>query len=318
MSDFHLPNDTPRHHRNRRLRRRISPARMARVLPSALTLGNLLCGFAAIFYASRPALLPGGEPNLVLGYWTPLTFAGSLVFIGMIFDALDGRVARMTRQTSELGEQLDSMSDMVTFGVAPAFCVIQLVDIGVPFLGAARVDTYFDRAVLVIAGVYAACCALRLARYNIEIDNPEESDHLSFKGLPSPAAAGTVASLVLLHQSLIADHATASVITGIGMVLITLLTAVGMVSTMRYPHLLNKYLRGRAPFHIIATAVLLLIPAMLDLNITLAVVFVAYALSTPVLMVVAVLRGKPVPQPLRFTGADESEDDESPRRAENQ
>lgn len=313
MSDFHPP-DPER--RSRRRRRRISPARMARVLPSALTLGNLLCGFAAIFYASRPLMLPSGEANLVLGYWTPLTVAGSLVFIGMIFDALDGRVARMTRQTSELGEQLDSMADMVTFGVAPAFCVIQLVDIGVPFLGTARVDTYFDRAVLVIAGVYAACCALRLARYNIEIDNPEEIDHLSFKGLPSPAAAGTVASLVLLHQSLIADHATASVITGVGMVLITLLAAVGMVSTMRYPHLLNKYLRGRAPFHIIATAVLLLIPVMLDLYITLAVVFVAYALSTPAVLLFFKLRGKPAPPPLRFVTSEE--DSESSRRAQNQ
>jgi CDP-diacylglycerol--serine O-phosphatidyltransferase len=289
---------------------------MARVLPSALTLGNLLCGFAAIFYASRPAHLSGGEANLVLGYWTPLTVAGSLVFIGMIFDALDGRVARMTRQTSELGEQLDSMADMVTFGVAPAFCVIQLVDIGVPFLGAARVDTYFDRAVLVIAGVYAACCALRLARYNIEIDNPEEIDHLSFKGLPSPAAAGTVASLVLLHQSLIADHATLGLVTGVGMVLITLLTAVGMVSTMRYPHLLNRYLRGRAPFHIIATAVLLLIPLLLELHITIAVAFVAYALSTPVVLIVFKLRGKPVPPPLRFV--DPEEDSQSHRHVENQ
>jgi len=298
-------------------RRRISPARMARILPSALTLSNLLCGFGAIFYASRPMTI-NGAPNIVLGHFSPLTVAAALIFFGMIFDALDGRVARMTRQTSELGEQLDSMSDMVTFGVAPAFAVIQLVGIGVPFLGEARVDTYFDRAVLVIAGVYAACCALRLARFNIELDT-EDSDHLSFKGLPSPAAAGTVASLVLLHQTKLVGLGMAQIATGVGIVLITLLAAVAMVSTLRYAHVLNKYLRGRAPFHIIATAVLLLIPLLVEPQITVAVVFCAYALVEPILALYRKLRGRPAPAPapLRFTASDDESGD-NPRQARNQ
>lgn len=267
---------------------------MAKTIPSMLTLGNLLCGFASIFYASR------AEGTVVFNSQSPLTVAASLIFLGMVFDALDGRVARMTRQTSELGEQLDSMADMVTFGVAPAFMVIQLVGIGTPFFGTARMDTYFDRAVLVIAGVYAACCALRLARFNIEIDLPTEIDHKSFKGLPSPAAAGTVASLVLMHQSLVADHPDFAHMTAIGMALIALLAAAGMVSTMRYIHVLNRYLRGRAPFHIIATAVLLLVPLLLKPEITLALVFSLYALSTPTITLLAKLRGKPAPEPLRF------------------
>ena len=84
------------------------------VLPTLLTIGNLLCGFAAIFFASRleDLRLPFG--------WTPLAWAAAVIFLGMVFDGLDGRIARLTRNTTDLGEQLDSMADMVTFGVAPA------------------------------------------------------------------------------------------------------------------------------------------------------------------------------------------------------
>ena len=262
------------------LRRRA--ARMVKVVPSLLTLGNLLMGFAAIFYASR-------DPQMarLLPMFSPLTIAAACIFIGMVFDALDGRVARMTRQTSELGEQLDSMADMVSFGVAPAFLVIQLVGIGTPFFGGesegiTRADIYFDRTVLIVAGVYVACTALRLARFNIELDQPTEADHMSFKGLPSPAAAGTVASFVILHQSLLADSVAAKW-TAIAMVGVALLVGIAMVSTMRYTHLLNRYLRGRAPFHYITTAVLLLIPLLLVPELTVAVGFGIYALSAPLI-----------------------------------
>ncbi|NDG64202.1 MAG: hypothetical protein EBY29_12185, partial [Planctomycetes bacterium] len=91
------------------------------VIPTLLTLGNLICGFAAIHYASKPI----GASN-VLG-WSTLTIAGTLVFLGMLFDGLDGFAARLTRSASEFGAQLDSMADMVTFGVAPAFMVLRLV-----------------------------------------------------------------------------------------------------------------------------------------------------------------------------------------------
>ncbi len=260
-------------------RRRRVGQRMIKVLPSMLTLGNLLCGFAAIFYASRDPDAKHFLQNL-----SPLTLAAGLIFVGMIFDALDGRVARMTRQTSELGEQLDSMADMVTCGVAPAFLVIQLAGIGAPFFGEARADTLFDRAVLLIAGVYAACCALRLARFNIEIDQPEESDHMSFKGLPSPAAAGTVASFVLLHQSLLSREVMASWATtvGVGMVVITLLAALAMVSTLRYVHVINRYVRSRARFRSIVIVVFIGIPLFVEPRFTLCAAFVLYALSAPV------------------------------------
>jgi CDP-diacylglycerol--serine O-phosphatidyltransferase len=263
---------------------------MVRVVPSALTLGNLLMGFAAIFYASRePAQL-----KLFAGF-SPLAIAAVCIFLGQIFDALDGRVARMTRQTSELGEQLDSMADMVTFGVAPAFLVIQLVGIGTPFFGEGpgRWDIYFDRIVLVAAAVYVACTALRLARFNIELDHPGESSHMSFKGLPSPAAAGTVAAFVLLHQSLLIAHPLTAKVTAVAMVAVMMAAAIGMVSTLRYVHLMNRFLRGHAPFHYVATAVLLLVPMMIVPQLTLAIAFGGYALSAPTLFLLRRLRPRP-------------------------
>ena len=126
-----------------------------------------------------------------------MTFAALWIFLGLILDGLDGRIARMTRSESELGEQLDSMADMVTFGVAPAFICVQLAGIGTPFFGMS--DTLYDRLGLVIAGIYVACAGLRLARFNID---PGDDDHRSFKGLPSPGAGGTVASLVAAPPAL--------------------------------------------------------------------------------------------------------------------
>lgn len=269
-------------------RRRLRRLRSVAILPSLFTLGNLLCGFAAIFYASR-------DPDVkhLFQNFSPLTIAALLIFLGMFFDALDGRVARLTRQTSALGEQLDSMADMVTFGVAPAFLIIELVDIGTPFFGAPKWDTYFDRAVLMIAGVYAACCALRLARYNVEAAHASADSHLWFKGLPSPGAAGTVASLVLLHQHLLfgaSERAEAADVTTIGLVAITFLVALAMVSNLRYAHAANRYLSGRAPFHYIVTAVVVIILLSTVPQWALAAVLVSYALSAPVMWVVHAMR----------------------------
>ena len=103
------PQPRPRRRRGKNLR-----GRPIAVLPTMFTLGNLLCGFMAVFVASRPIDTP------MVFDWTPLTCAALFIFVGQIADALDGRVARLTRSTSDLGEQLDSMADMVTFGVAPA------------------------------------------------------------------------------------------------------------------------------------------------------------------------------------------------------
>lgn len=273
-------------------RRRV---RAVAVLPSLLTLGNLLCGFAAVFYASR-RFTPDDSTTYVLGHWTPLTISAVLVFVGMIFDCLDGWVARLTRSFSDLGEQLDSMADMITFGLAPAFLMLQLADIRTPFVGSETTDTYLGRAVLLIAGIYVACCALRLARFNIEAskhdDNERSNGHEAFSGLPSPGAAGTVAAIVMLHQYHWGDHpaSTAALVTTATMVAITLAVALAMVSRLPYSHVVNRHLRNRAPFHYIVIIILVVALSWLQFQTSLAIGFVIYAVSAPLGVVYRRLR----------------------------
>ncbi len=278
--------DEPRRRRPKRIHRRMARRGIA-VLPTLFTLGNLLCGFASIFFASREA--PPANDPLPFG-WSPLTLAAVLVFLGLAMDGLDGLVARLTRSFSDLGAQLDSMADMVTFGVAPAFMMVQLIGVRAPFVSEMHPtgSVLFDRLVVISAGIYVACVALRLARYNIEAPPPGEADRGLFKGLPSPGAAGTVASLILLHQYWLvhypADHLLMR-ITAVGMVFICLLTAVAMVSQFRYVHIMNRYVKGQAPFNTIAKAVIIVLLLFVSMRETLAAGFVIYALSAPMIWV---------------------------------
>jgi len=274
----HAPSEGDRKRRRRRkLRVRKLPIS---VFPTLLTLGNVLCGFMAVFFASRPI-----DADFPFN-WTPLTFAAMAVFAGMVFDGFDGRVARMTRSTSAFGEQLDSMADMVTFGVAPAFIAVELVGAGVPFVSDSA-DHYFGRATLVIALIYVACAALRLARYTVAASEKHAVDPSVFTGLPSPGAAGTVASLALLHQHVLHGITTIPADSWVvdaarfGMVGVTLLTALAMVSKLPYTHVMNRYLRDRAKFGTVAMYVIVALLLLIAPQWTLAFGFVAYALSSP-------------------------------------
>ncbi|MEM8737476.1 MAG: CDP-alcohol phosphatidyltransferase family protein [Planctomycetota bacterium] len=248
------------------------------MLPTLFTLGNLLCGFVAVFIASRPI----GTPMAF--EWTPLFCAAIFIFLGLVCDALDGRVARLTRSTSDLGEQLDSMADMVTFGVAPAFILVQIIGVQSPFF-AATGDSTYDRLGLAFACIYVACAGLRLARFNIEKDDEEAAGgHLYFEGLPSPGAAGAVAGLALLHQSVWAsDHGSVGAgVAAYGMLGASLLCAIAMVSRFRYVHLLNRYVRGRAPFPAVVAGVIVVLLLLVWPQPAVAGGFVAYAVSGPV------------------------------------
>ncbi len=243
-----------------------------------LTLGNLLCGFAAVLVAAHPESMGSMEMRA-------MTLASLLVFLGMGFDALDGGVARLTRSVSPMGAQLDSMADMVTFGVAPAFLVVQLV--GVESFGltgdAAGWRVYFDRAALAVAGVYVACAGLRLARFNLEQVGPSGQSATMFDGLPTPGAAGVVVSLTLVHQQLLDQQASSvwAVIVPGAMVVLTLLAAVMMVSSLRYVHVTKRYLKRRVSWPVLATLVIMGLLATIDLQLVLAVGFSVYALSGP-------------------------------------
>lgn len=292
---------TPRHRAGpiRRLLRRPGGRRVppVSVLPTLMTLGNLVCGFAAIHYATKPLSVSG------FFEWSTLTLAGALIFLGMAFDALDGSVARLTRTTSDLGAQLDSLADVVTFGVAPAFMMLRLVSEYVgptatavnPILGP-EADSFYARIVWGVAAVYICCAALRLARFNVETESHSAEDHRTFRGLPSPGAGGAVASAIILHQNLAGTRYVGAEFpafdrwTALGMPLLTLLCGLAMVSTIRYAHIVNRYLRGSRDFAALVRIVLPIAAAIWFFHITLAVAFVAYALSGPVRAMVLILQ----------------------------
>ena len=226
------------------------------VLPTMLTLGNLVCGFGSITFAAKLVQSDTTLPfSALLGITAAqeghgLVIAALLIYVAMIFDAFDGSVARLTNQTSEFGANLDSLCDVVSFGIAPAFLMLQFTRIYAPHdLWAA--PGYLQRLLWVIAALYAVCAALRLARFNSETD--EEDTHVEFSGLPSPAAASVVASIPISHQLLVrsTDKATVMVADWLGQVLqlslplVTLALACLMVTRIRYVHAVNHLLRGR-------------------------------------------------------------------------
>lgn len=288
----------------RRAERREIPG--VRVLPTMMTLGNLVCGFGAIYYSARLGETSGTTP---FG-WSPLTIAGALIFLGMFFDAVDGSVARLTRATSDLGAQLDSLADMVTFGVAPAFMMLRLVGV---YYGKEQMilgpdaDTWYAKVIWSIAAIYICCTALRLARFNAETATAEEKDHRWFKGLPSPGAGGAVAALILLHQHLalvvfnesrvgsMPEPASFGPTAALVLPAVTLLCAFAMVSKLRYPHFVNRYLKGRKSFVKIVFLVSVLAMGAWWFHEVLAVSLVAYALSGPVITALHAWR-KPNPE----------------------
>ncbi len=247
------------------------------VLPTLCTLGNLVCGFAAIPYASMPVEFTGPWG------WSGLTCAGALIFVGMLLDAVDGWIARVTNSTSELGGQLDSLADVVTFGVAPAYMMLRLVttDVGLPFIGP-EADDVLAKIVWAVAVVYVCCAALRLARFNVETGaTVERSD--SFRGLPSPGAAGAVASLILLHQDVLYGGFGEQMlpILALGLPFVTLLAAFAMVSGIPYAHVTNRYLSGSRSFTYVARMVVVIGLVMWFPQGTLAVLFTTYLVAGP-------------------------------------
>ena len=223
------------------------------VLPSFITLMNGALGFIAIVFASRS---PELRWSLFFLRGSPISFfslSGYMIFLAMLADVLDGRVARLTRTTSSFGGQLDSLSDIVSFGIAPAFLMVRLVEFHMLNLKFEQLNflILIERGLLFSAILYAMCAIVRLARFNVE--NVEDaSAHMSFSGLPSPGAAGVVVSLVILQQNLLSDFCkspellrTFEIITVSALPVITLLAGFLMVSRIRYPHLANQLFRGK-------------------------------------------------------------------------
>lgn len=251
------------------------------VLPTLLTLGNAACGFGAITFAAKvgPANVEGNE----------LFIASLLIFVGMVFDMLDGSAARWTKQTSEFGAQLDSLCDAITFGAAPAFLMLQL-NLARTLGETSAWLNYHPRLLWVIAILFVVCVLLRLARFNVETD--EDDSHDYFSGLPSPAAAGTVAAFPLAIDGLkllAADretpgHSAAEWVLPLVITLfplITLAVACLMVSRFKYSHVFNQLFRGRGTRQQLIQLVFSLALVFLVHSMVIPLVFCYYAFAPP-------------------------------------
>jgi CDP-diacylglycerol---serine O-phosphatidyltransferase len=236
------------------------PIRTIAILPTLFTLGNLVCGFFAIAIASRVAaphsvqMNPDDVVNCAKG--------AVLIFVAMLFDALDGYVARLSHTSSDFGAQLDSLCDLVTFGVAPGFLVVKMCP---------EFAFLYREAAWVIAAAYVACAAIRLARFNVETDDDDE--HLNFSGLPSPAGAAAIASFAIIfytlriHEEQALRHANEiKQVLQYVLPLFAVLVALLMVSRIPYPHVVNQIFRGQRSFgHLVAVifafVVIMMIPS---------------------------------------------------------
>jgi CDP-diacylglycerol--serine O-phosphatidyltransferase len=243
------------------------------ILPTLLTLGNGVCGFAAIAYASKIGP-QSREPDLNFYF----VLSSCLILAAMVFDALDGYAARLSKTASDFGGQLDSLCDAISFGAAPGFLLLRL--------GQDWDKPLIRQAVAIIAALYVVCAVLRLARFNTE-NSPDPAAHKRFKGLPSPAAAGCIASLAILRSELamrylVFDENLVRAFVKFWAPLGALTVAVLMVSRVPYPHFTKHLLRGRHSFGILVEAVLVVFVIALTPDLAFFFLFWLYALHAPV------------------------------------
>ena len=264
------------------------PIRTFAILPTMFTLGNLVCGFFAIVIASRVPTPDSSEglvqnsaidsANCMLSAW--------LIFLAMIFDALDGYIARLANSASEFGAELDSLCDMVAFGAAPAFLLVKMCP---------QFSFFHKEAAWVIAASFAVCAALRLASFNVETS--DEDDHMSFRGLPSPAAAASVAGFAIMFNTLRNQENplrfAQQIDIGLQFLLpfFALLAAMLMVSRVPYPHVVNQVFRGQKPLRHLVGIIFSVVAVMVVRDYAVSIVCVTFVLYGPFAVHVGKTRG---------------------------
>ena len=216
------------------------------ILPNLLTAGSLFFGFYAIIAAFNGKYLTAA-----------IAILGSV-----LFDAIDGKVARLTRSTSRFGVEFDSLSDLVAFGVAPAILV---------FSWALRP---YGRLGWLAAFLYVACGALRLARFNVQLDTVESR---YFRGLPIPGAAGLIVATIFLFYRLDVQGE----VTNLFILLMIYLLAFLMVSNIRYPSFKDLKLLKRRPFGTLVAMILAIVVVVAEPAIMLFIFAAVYLLLGP-------------------------------------
>lgn len=231
------------------------------LLPNAFTTAALFCGFYAI----------------VMGMNQKFDQAAIAIFIAMVLDGLDGRIARLTHTQSEFGAQYDSLSDMVSFGAAPSLVMYEWSLKGMGKMG------------WLAAFIYCAGAALRLARFNTNI---EVVDKRYFQGLPSPAAAALVAGFILVMTDM--DVAGGGAVVRWAAWVITVFAGLTMVSNVPFYSFKDVNFRKSVPFVMIFVIVLLFVAISIHPPLVLFGMFVLFALSGYGVFFWRMLKGKPV------------------------
>lgn len=230
------------------------------VLPTLFTVGNLFCGYLSIWSSIRGTF----------------DISAYLIIAAGILDALDGRIARMTHSTSAFGEQYDSMADLVSFGVAPAVLAYSwgLAD--------------FHRLGWMVSFLFVVCGSMRLARFNIQA---HVVDKRYFVGLPIPAGAGTIATVVLATPERLVSRVWMGGLLGLTIVLSYL-----MISTIRYRSFKDLDLRRRRPAWILPAIALFFAIVAYRPEIALATLALVFVVSGPVGKLLSLTRrGEPAP-----------------------
>jgi CDP-diacylglycerol--serine O-phosphatidyltransferase len=225
------------------------------VLPSLFTVANLFCGYYALLLTMNHMYR---QAAIAIG-------------IAILLDSMDGFIARLTHTTSEFGLQLDSLSDMISFGVAPSILVLSW----------GLLPNTDSRLAYAAAFAFSVCGATRLARFNIQAGNLKH-----FVGLPIPAAGGTIAATVYFFESPITDPLYANI-----MLAVTFILAFLMVSTLRYNSLKVVTIGKKSHFAVLVIALLFALIFFLSRP-TLIILAVCYALSGPILKLCGMLRRK--------------------------
>jgi CDP-diacylglycerol---serine O-phosphatidyltransferase len=222
------------------------PRRGVYLLPNLFTIGALFCGFFAIIAGSK-------------GHFDSAALS---IYIAMLLDGLDGRVARMTNTQSEFGAQLDSLSDMVCFGLSPALVVYSwlLASLGKPGW--------------LVAFIYMTCTALRLARFNSRSEN---EDKRYCRGITTTAAAGFMTGLIWVGNT----YHIGGKSVAIAVAVLTVLVGLLKVSTIPYRSYKDIDLRGKVPFLVIILLMLAFVVIYYDTPDVLFILFTLYILSGP-------------------------------------
>jgi CDP-diacylglycerol---serine O-phosphatidyltransferase len=231
--------------------RRVGQLKTVYLLPNFLTSVCLMCGAYAITMTLQQSYV----------------YASLSIMVAGLFDGLDGRLARLTKSESDFGVEYDSLADLISFGVAPAILMYSWA------------LSPFGRVGLMVTFLYIICAALRLARFNVQISKVEKS---SFQGLPVPAAASYVVTLIIFY-----DHAFAAVPDKNALILLGMLTvAILMVSTVRYPSFKGIDFKSRRSFYYLVGLIAFIFVIALKPEVSLFVtslVYLSYGLLRSVL-----------------------------------